>query len=283
MTLLDQQVSVGALVMGAGTQYDMIDFNPWTRNVRADARGPRAWNHGSWSGAEFADEVVVPFGIIVDGEEPTVAAWTTAHQALAAAFAPSFVDIELRWMLDGATEYLMYGRPRMVEPRIDTLGFGYAVTRAAFVALDPLIYAGTESTTTVTQTAFVGGLLIPTLVPLWVDAIQSGGVNDVVNAGTAETYLTIRIDGPVTNPALTLRAPDGTTSTIRLDLTIDAGHWVEVDTRAETVFLDGDAGSSRRSSMTGDFFVLQPGTSVVQFAASSGTGTATLTWRSRWW
>lgn len=432
MPLTEGQVQLRTLVMGAGTAYRIQSgFNPWSRRARADQGGARAWGHGSWSGAEWQAETVVPIRILV--VEPSgTAAWLAAHQALLAAFAPSHTDLDLRFVV-GGTEYLMVGRPRLVEPETDLIGLGMAYTQCAFVATDPMIYSGDEHEETIGLPMTSGGLIVPgdagamnlnplfevdasdwsvsggaivrstaqshqgaaslrltpdgvsatveasfspvtvlrdtvyrlsawvrcdvarnivlqtnfsvngvfysssnsgslavaattwtyleylvtapdepgtvtvigyikmastppaghvlyideaqiaavagLMVPFTIAATVVSGMVEVTNAGTADTGLTLRIDGPVVDPRISLLV-DGVTQTLRLDLTLTAGQWLDIDTRAETVTLNGSA--SRRGQAYGDWPIL-PGSTSGELswnaAAYEAAALLTVSWR----
>lgn len=280
MTLSNGQVSVRTLVMGPGTAYRVLNLTDlWSRTVTADQSGPRVRNHGSWSGAEFADEAVLPLRIHVSGVG--AGGWLSAHRVLAAAFAPSSVDVQLRYSFGGA-EYVLFGRPRMVEPGVDTIGLGHAITRCAFVALDPLTYSGTLHSATLSPPTFSGGLLVPALAPTLVGSVATGGDQAVTNAGTAETGLTLRIDGPIIGSRLSVQRADGVTQTLTVDVDLAAGQWLDVDTRMETVLANGSASASRRGFASGEFPLLPPGVSTVAFRGS-GSGMLTVSWRDAWY
>lgn len=282
MTLSEGQVSVRSLVMGAGTSYELMnDFSMWARNVRADQGGPRAWNHGTWSGAEWQDEAVIPMQILVKGSG--VGGWLSAHQALAAAFAPSATDVELRTVV-GGVEYLMLGRPRMVQPDTSLVGGGISFTRVAFVAQDPRIYSGVLHTTgTLNLPVLSGGLQVAFTVPFTVNGALVGGSASLVNAGTTDTGLTMRIDGPVVAPRISLQRPDGLTQTLTIGFDLSTGDWINIDTIARTVMLNGF--SSRRAQVSGDWPILPAGTSTLSFASSTYNASAALSasWRDAWW
>lgn len=287
----DLQVAVGELLLGPGTPYRLLDFNPWVKTVRAPQEQDRAWNHGSWSGAEWANKATVPLRILVRGSQRTTSEWLQLQQQLAAAFAPTGdagSDRELRWRIGGG-EYLMRGRPRMVEPSIEHIGdgLGYAFTQCAFVAPDPRIYSGDLHTTApIPLPQQVGGLTVPFTVPFTVAGVLVGGSEQVTNAGTTDTGLFLRIDGPVSEPRVTLKPPSGDPLTLRFLLDLPAGQWLEVDTAARTVFLNGLATASRRGQTVADpdWPLLPPGTSTLRFnAADFDDGTLTTTFRDAWW
>lgn len=446
----DLQVAVGELLLGPGTPYRLMDFNPWVKTVRAPQEQDRPWNHGSWSGAEWSNKVTVPMRILVRGSQRTTSEWLQLQQQLAAAFAPTgdaASDRELRWRI-GGVEYLMRGRPRMVEPSVEHIGdgLGYAFTQCAFVALDPRIYSGVEHvagpiplpqqaggllvpgtqrvlngnpgfeldttgwfasggslvrSTGQAHTGVASGLLTPdgvtatveagvtnsaappvtvgrayrasvwvyspdgynpVLVAIsWLDAGNQilstslgpatavpagvwtlltvtgtapastakasprvrmtgtpaatddlhiddlrlvdpivygggllvsfhvggtlvGGQIDLVNAGTTETGLLLRIDGPVFEPSVTLKRPDGLIQTLRwFGLELAAGQFLEVDTQARGAFLQGNQANSRPPGHV-DWPMLPPGTSTLRFGAAEFTaGTLTSRHRDAWW
>jgi hypothetical protein len=282
--MLDRgQVQVGALVMGEGTPFMILDdFNPFVRNARADQTQPRAWGNGSWSGAEWLAEVTVPLRVRVrDPEDGTSGGWLAKHQQLAAAFAPVHEDVEMRFTL-GGREFLMFGRPRLVEPDTTTIRRGYSITRAAFVANDPLIYSAEEHSETLALPVASGGLTLPLTVPIAISAAVASGQRPIVNAGSTPVGLRLRIDGPVMGPRVSLLASDGTSATLVFDLDLAAGQWLDVDTAARTVRLNGTA--SRRGKTIGDWPVLLPGAGEVSFGALTYNPLARLAvaWRDAW-
>jgi hypothetical protein len=288
MALSEGQVQVRDLLMGPSTSYRILtEFNPFMLSVRADQGGPRAWNHGSWSGAEWADERLVPLRIVPKASDD--AGWLALHQALAAAFAPVgdvSGPVELRFAL-GGTEYLLLGRPRLVEPNLSTIGVGWAYTQCVFVAQDPRIYSGDLVVQSTSLPVQRGGLTVPFTLPLLVAGTVDGGRVELLNEGTADAPLLVRIDGPVPQPRIVLQRPDGTVQQVRLGLDLPTGQWVEVDTAAGTVFLNGLPTASVRGQAAWDIdsYPLQPGVNVLRFGAADFVEDAlvTATNRSAWW
>lgn len=292
MALADCQIQVRDLVMGPGTPYTVLgDFNPFNRSVRANQTQPRAWNHGSWSGAEWQDQAAVPIRVRTqDPDDRTRAGWLAAHQQLAAAFAPvgdAVEDVELRFAV-GSTEYVMFGRPRMVEPNANQTRRGHSFTSLAFVATDPLIYSGDLlSTGTISLPIQAGGLLVPFTVPFLSGGTLLGGSADLTNDGTAPSPITFRIDGPVQQPFVAVQSPGAVVNTLRFDLTIPTGQWLIVNTGARTAFLNGLPQASRRGQVSAedDWPLLQPGVNTIRFGAAEHNDQAALTVeaRSAWW
>jgi hypothetical protein len=271
---VDGQVSIGDLLLGRDTDYQLLGFNPWTRTVRTD-QADHAFQDGAWSGREFRDAVTIPMRIRVKGTDQ--ASWLALHQALDAAFAPSATDVELRFQA-GGQQYLMYGRPRMVDPDIAILGLGRITTAAAFVALDPTVYSGDEHQVQVGLPSDTGGLVLPLTVPFTVAATFTAGRADLTNAGTKDAPLALRIDGPASEPTVTLLTDTGPL-TLRVLFDIDDGQWLDLDTKARTALLNGEV--SRRGLVSGDWPLLPPGTSELAFNAALFDPDArlTATWR----
>lgn len=215
MALSEGQVQVRGLVMGPGTDYETLrGFNPWAVAARVDQSSARSGDHGSWSGAEWRDEVVVPIPLRVRSRsDRSVAGWVPAHQALMAAFAPSHTDVEMRWCT-GGVEYVMFGRPRVVEPEVESAPAGWTVTRCGFAALDPRIYSGVEQVASVGLPSSIGGLTWPTTWQLLnSNPYFETNVTGWTATGGTITRSTVRAHEGAASGLLT---PDGVTAAARV-------------------------------------------------------------------
>lgn len=254
----------------------LLSFNPWVRQVRADSEAANAWADGGWSGNEWLESVTVPITLLVKttGSLPGTPYWLELHQQLAEAFAPSHVDIPLTFIV-GSDTYVLYGRPRLVEPLAETAFRGWAIARAAFRALDPLIYSSTTHEIILGLPSESGGLEVPFVVPFIIGATVTSGTTTITNAGTAPAGLTLRIDGPVQEPRVSLRAPDGSVKVLRYLDDLASGEYLTIRTRERTAYLQDAV--SRRGRITGDWFLLEPGTSEITFGAAVYDASARLT------
>lgn len=133
---------------------------------------------------------------------------------------------------------------------------------------------GTEGGRTYNQTydkTYTGGTVIGSLT--------------VTNAGNADAYPLIRIYGPCTNPKL-INVTTGQTLAFA-GLTVNVGEFLEVDTRAKTVFYLGNSNDSRYSTFdfaTSEWWALEPGDTSLRFApaTSSSPSNAEISWRDTW-
>lgn len=299
MPLLNGQVQVRSLVMGVDTPFEIINFNPWSRSVRAPSQDERAWDHGDWSGAEWQNAAVVPFLVCIASIPDSACVgdfdtWIEHRHQLAAAFSAigdAISEVELRWRL-GTREYVMFGRPRLVDPNVEWMRWvrpGGASAQCAFTALDPRIYAGdlTESGC-IGLTLTTGGLTVPFTVPFFIPGTLSDGAFEAVNIGTANASALIRVVGPVVNPRIVFRRATGEVSVLDFfDITLSAGEWIDIDTAAGTALLNGLPTSSVRGSIiwTIDPFPLAPGVTTIRFIAPEYNPDACvfITFRSAWW
>jgi hypothetical protein len=148
---------------------------------------------------------------------------------------------------------------------------------------------GTGKTWTVHGTAklvgntFKGGLKAPFMV----SGRLNGGSLTFANLGTAAVAFTARIDGPVVEPWILVRQPDGTTQSIRFDLTLAEGEWLTVDTASRQALLNDSPSANQRGRATWlvDPDPLLPGVNTIRFGAAEYDSDAllTVTARSAWW
>jgi len=278
MALSEGQLQLRDLIFGAGTAHVLVEhFNPFVRTVRAVQSAPRPWRDGSWSGLELAAEAVLPMRIVALATDAP--GFVALHQAVAAAFAPSSTDLDLTFVV-GGVEYLMRGRPRLVEPS-PRRASNICYYQAAFVALDPLIYSSTLHSAALVLPTTSGGLVAPMMAPVTISTTLVAGTKTITNEGTAPAGLTGRMDGPVAEPRLFVQQ-GSTVQTLRFALTLTSGQWLDVDTLARTVYLNGTV--SRRGQAYGDWPLVAPGTSDVEFqaAAYDASAAATVYWRDAW-
>lgn len=287
MVLQELQVQIRDLVMGPGTRFWCTGFNPYQLRARADQTGPRAWGHGTWSGAEWADERVVAGRVWAITGGP--AEWVDANEELAEAWRPvgdSDEQVELRWVR-GGKERVLFGTPRIIDQDVALISGGVSLGQFQFVSQDPRIYFGQESVATAGLPVQTGGLIVPVTVPLSVDGVLAGGRANLLNEGRAEAPLTFRIDGPVLSPTVVVQRPDGTIQQVRFDLELAAGQFMNVDSRARTALINGLPQSNQRGRATWDLdqYPLLKGTNVLRYMAGGFNETTLITarWRSATW
>lgn len=94
------------------------------------------------------------------------------------------------------------------------------------------------------------GFKAPLVFPLNLTALATQGTGRVVNAGTAIALPLLRLYGPCTNPKIENQTTgEKMEFTANGGLTLLAGEFVEIDTRAKTARLNGDPTQSRHDRL----------------------------------
>jgi hypothetical protein len=151
-----------------------------------------------------------------------------------------------------------------------------AAFSVSWVAPNPVAYGRTVNQLTVQpqQTAATGGRAYPLTFPRTYPAPSPGGSGQgtIVNAGNYPTWPTFRIYGLCTGPAIWWVTPAGPAIVFLPSLTVNAGDYLEVNTFAQTAYVNGSAAASRFASLDFTQTVWQPcyaGSTVIRFAPAT--------------
>lgn len=150
--------------------------------------------------------------------------------------------------------------------------FRYSVT---VVARDPLKYGAARYGTAKLNGAVGTGLAYPLVYPrdYGVPAGQAPGAVSVANSGTAAYWPRLRIDGPVSNPVVTL--PE-TGDWVRFNGSLLAGQWLDFDLANRRVLLNGQVSLRQFVSSSGRWLAVPVGGGSVSWAADAYSAAATL-------
>lgn len=171
----------------------------------------------------------------------------------------------------------VFGRPRrFAGPPNNAILSGMIPVTADFKLVDPNYYADSmESMTVGTTYTSQGGFIFPVTFPVMT---LPGGftAGSAYVSGRRKTWPIVRVNGPVVNPEV-----QANNWTLRMNVTIGEGHYVEVDTRPwkRTVTMDGTTfipGAISPQTRLRDLF-LEPGQQSFGMRGVSGTGTASAT------
>lgn len=139
-------------------------------------------------------------------------------------------------------------------------------------APDYLLYSQNFQLKTITR-ASGGGAIYPVIYPVIYDP-SVGGSEIVVNAGSAESWPTIFLNGPLINPII---QNDTLNRYIELMLTIPAGDQVTIDMQQKTI-LRGTMSVIANKTSGSKFWWLAKGSNLIKLftGSSSDTGNAQL-------
>jgi len=266
------QVELNGLLMGAGSSYVVAAFDPWSAPMIRPADAPRSQRHGIYTGRDWLSERMVELQLRVAAS--TDAAEQAARRALAGAWKPSAdgVPVPLVWMEDDGVDYVLFGAARGVETALAPT----MPSVCRFVASDPRIYRLQLRSASSGLPTITGGLTFPASSPFVFGTAGTGGLLNATNAGTIETPWRVTFTGPLVAPQL---SHTGQALTLAFTGTLAAGETLVVDSAARTVLLNGT--TSRYSWLTSlsSWWTLEPGPNTLQFAAASGTGSVSISYR----
>lgn len=163
-------------------------------------------------------------------------------------------------------------------PQLDPIGDSKGVWQFTVAAADPLLYgAQTVAQTSLGAAASGTGRTWPRVWPTdyGVAAGVTPGAVSLMNDGTRAYWPTLRIDGPVPNPTVTLVE---TGASVRYGGTVPAGQHLDFDLANRRVTI-GDNPVSVRTAVTssGDWLAVPPGGGSITWTADAADPAAMLT------
>lgn len=99
----------------------------------------------------------------------------------------------------------------------------------------------------------VGGLQLPVTPPFTIGATVIGNSVTVAAEGNAQPPVLVRVNGPAVQPIIR----DDTGGQMVLDISLDAGQWLDVDLDARNIKINGQV--NRRNVLRGPWITPRPG------------------------
>jgi hypothetical protein len=276
----NNQLSLGGLVIGEGTAYKLVGWNPWDGpEVRTSdmLRGPVA---GVVAGNDLLGPRRLSASVLIQGASgPDL---MSKIQALNAAWATTSADVELRWQF-ADNEYLFYGRSRGVAVKGTALvGRHIASAECRFLATDPYYYEVTERDTgwNYSQLPATTGLDFNTTGGL---SFATGGLNFGGVGSTGTITMNVEAPGPVpfrwdfkhwaSNDIILTHMEQS--KSLRIDPSqsgMTSSNWYTVDTRTRLASISSLPGTFQAfAPLAGhNWFWLLPGTNTLRFICSPG-------------
>lgn len=256
-----------------GVEWLWQDIEGWDSPEAATQVTQRSGQDGAWSGVELYG----PRQLSLSG-----AAWTDQPEIMRDAADRLFAEVTKKPFQLVVDEH---GLQRFVTvQRQSAVVWDYQHETAALwsmqlVAIDPRKYGTTEQTATVLLGAVTGGFVLPFTLPFTIDSVVTSDTITAINAGNHDAPLMIRVFGPVINPKFFVPSLNLEMS---LNLTLDVGEFVDIDSDKRSVLLGGTA--TRLSTFEGDWLSVPPGSTDIRFLAESydPSAFAQLTWRATW-
>lgn len=276
----DLQVELRDLTMGAGQPWRLTSVSGLGIPDLRTSDSPRPIDHGEFPGLDLLEGRTIRLELRVHAASPTEL--RTRLDELKQAWAPADADATERsvplTIRVVERENIAYGRPRRMSLETDDTLFDLARALVEYRATDPRLYAAAESTVSVSPPVASAGRTYD----LTFDRAYGAGTSGIVtatNAGNFGTRPVWEIDGPLTNIDLENVTANKTVS-IGIDLL--SGETLTVDFQERTVLLGTASRYNLVTSGASDWWELAPGDNDLRLGADSGSGSATVTWRSAW-
>jgi hypothetical protein len=266
---------------GAGSPYQIMSVDgleglPGIRN-QDDNRG---YADGMFSGRDFYSGryITMIIQVLGNNEGSAQANFNTLQQALLAQ--PSGTT-PLYFILSNAdTEQVIYARVRGLQASVDpNYTYGYIMAQATFFCPDPAYYSSNVQTATLAYTPPTGRTYNRVY-----NLVYGGGsatiTTNIQNNGWYNSYPTIVLNGPITNPILGNQTEG---FALYFNCTLTNTDFLTIDLYNKLVTLNGNP--ARNLLASGQWFSAQPGTNLFYLTGNAGstvvgvTG-ATVTWQS---
>lgn len=289
--LIDGQIDLGGILLGPETPVNIIDLSGLGRAPVRDADVDQPSMDGTFAGLDYyaSRQVQIDAAIKTPGDseacEELLATMIDAYDDPAVRLSGG-VGIPLRIKRPGRPVKRLTGRMRRFDPAYEQAKHGYMPLDIEFIAQDPTFYADTVTVTEIPLGWLTGGgFASPVTSPIFVQdgSVAADRPGWVHNLGTGAAWPVIRITGPCATVTVTNVETGRALSMPTLDL--NAGQWVEIDTRPGYRTITRNNGGNASTLMSPgsriDLFSLPVGQSEMRWTAFDNTNTARmrLTWR----
>lgn len=182
----------------------------------------------------------------------------------------AFTSLPLRGEVIGESEGLILSANAYISEaqKFEHAPIDRGVYQLTVVASDPLLYGPPVLLSTGLDGAVGTGRVWPRVWPRdWgVPAGTTAGAVTVPNSGTAPYWPTLRVDGPVTNPVVTL---NDTGDWVRFNGTLTAGQWLDIDCQNRRVLLNGQVSQAARVTFSGRWLCIPVGGASMSYDADT--------------
>lgn len=196
-------------------------------------------------------------------------------------FAPVQTPIPFYFLTETGNARMIFVKPRGVQYDWDlSRRLGMSPIKFLMYAEDPRIYDQTLNSVTIPLNATVSSGFSFNLTFNLTFGGVTGGVDGKFcnNIGNRPTPASILITGPIDTPQI---INDLTGDVLKFNLSLTSTDTLTIDLLNHTVRLNGST-NRRNTLQVPNWFLLPPGNTFIRFRASSGTGTATVTFYSAW-
>lgn len=272
----------GTVLLGRGTNTRVIEVTGLLDVPDKIGTAVQATDRdgGYQSGPDFYGIRRVQMTLAVDAESDEEAELKTDE--LQAVFGYGRTEGVLAFKRVGkVTRQLFCRAKRSTFPANWDMATGLARGVVEFEAVDPLVYSNELMSQIIFPVEDTIGRTYPRTYPMTYSAAGVGSSEVISNDGTVSTTPTFIITGPANNPIISHLGLD---RYLELTFNILAGQYVEVDTLAHTIMLNGETNRRNYLSSRSRWFELPPGDNEIRFGAADVDEDTQLevSWRHAW-
>ncbi|WNI16904.1 phage tail domain-containing protein [Actinacidiphila sp. ITFR-21] len=232
--------------------------------------------HGAWMGPTYLGERVITLGGTIAAPSPQLLDGAVEQLLAAVPMESGYATLTVYETVPKQAMVRQSGKP-VIKYETDTV-----VTWSLLVtAPDPRRYGTDLRTASTGLPSTTGGLVLPAATPWTLSATTVTGFISATNEGSIASLPALSIAGPVQQPSVSVRYPDGTVTTLAYSQTLGAGDVLVLDCAAHTAVLGG---ASRRRYLSGPWPSIPASSVQILFSAPvySSTAQLTATWRAAW-
>ncbi|WNI19690.1 hypothetical protein [Actinacidiphila sp. ITFR-21] len=271
-------IQLGGITFGQvdeeGVHWHCSTISGWDSPDVKTTVTPREAAHGSWMSPVYLAERVVT--LAGKAFAPDRGAMDRAMEHLLAA--ASLTDTTLTVWETIPKQLTVRRSGKVLAERMTDRVLDWSVL---LTAPDPRRYGTTLRTASTGLPSTTGGLVLPAAPPWTLSAATVSGFLQADNEGSIVSYPGLTITGPVQQPTVSVRYPDGTVTALAYNGELANGDVLTLATDTHTATVGG---ASRRRNLSGDWPQIPPGGAQILFGAAVYSATATLTaaWRPAW-
>jgi hypothetical protein len=238
--LQDLQYEIGDVIIGSGTPYPVGRVDGFGVTAIRAVEYPNPLEDGRSFGREKREGRELVFeGSVVKAGDPE-GAWDL-QELLADAFdaeevrSTSRAVMPMRLRRPGKPTRVVFGRPDKYDPETQQAVYGFIPWSGTFRCSDRLYYSDTEHHVSLSILSQAKGHIIVSPSGGLMSPIRTTAPGErattIRNEGTAATWPTIDISGPILDPYVALNGPDGELWRLAVEGPVAYDQTVTIDTR----------------------------------------------------
>jgi hypothetical protein len=266
-TLIDYQMQIGSLVMGASTSYRITRVTGLGQPDRRSGDVSRPLSDGDFKGSSFYSSRTVVIDVNIE------AATGSGATALLSALSLQWRGTNILYaQMPGWGTRAIEGEPRrMRSDDKSTNRFGLIPVVLEYYSPTPAMYE--DIVTTGTPPAPAAAFTFPATFPVTFGAVTGGLSTSTTNSGDYDYPPVMRVYGPYTDVTITRNSDSAFLGLA--GVSVVAGEYIEIDMDARTILHSNGANQRRYMTAGSVWMTIPPGSETFTITPSGSSGTTT--------